>query len=90
MGLEQPPLEFDGPDHVFAEICAAWEMFWDNICSKLVRNNNFVRDICYATAFENTETGYAAEERLHDRLREYYLYDEDTWPELFEARFGNG
>ncbi len=90
LGLEQPPLEFDGSEQIFKEICASWEVFWKNICNVLIQDNNFVLDICYATAFENTETGYAAEERLHERLRDWYLYHEDAWPKLFEARLGKG
>jgi hypothetical protein len=54
-----------------ARLAAEWRTFFEEEGGRLIADDEFARNIL-ATAFGNTERGYAAEAQLRELLKERY------------------
>jgi hypothetical protein len=63
-----------------ARLAAEWRTFFDEEVGSLSADDEFARNVLVATAFGNTDTGYAAEAQLRELLKERYA--PMKWPAL--------
>ena len=58
----------------------AWREFWSNTVDLLVKNDNIVRTVLKVVGYENTETGYKAEDELirllYHEIENYFVKGE--------------